>query len=127
MFEKVFEFRCLGEMLSIKKRLGQGNRCEDNKSGKTALSKFLDSKVFSRARLYTALITPTLTYGCEAWATTGTTERILRTFENKVWRAMCGPVYDNGKETWRREYYKELQEEMGMVSVIGFTRGQRIQ
>ncbi|KAL4126110.1 hypothetical protein QTP88_010339 [Uroleucon formosanum] len=75
-----------------------------------ALNKFLQSKVFSKktkARLYTAIIRPILTYGCEAWTTTSNTERKLRTFENKIWRVICGPVYDNEKGTWRRKYNKE--------------------
>ncbi|KAL4132173.1 hypothetical protein QTP88_009380 [Uroleucon formosanum] len=95
-----------------------------------ALNKFLKSKVFSKktkARLYTAIIRPILTYGCEAWTTTSNTEKKLRTFENKISRVICGPVYDNEKGTWRRKYNKELQEEMEMTSVVSFMKGQRIQ
>ncbi|KAF0762399.1 Reverse transcriptase domain-containing protein [Aphis craccivora] len=90
-----------------------------------ALNKFLKSKVFSKktkARIYTAIIRPTLTYGCEAWATTINTERKLRTFENKIWRVICGPMYDNEKGTWRRKYNKELQEEMEIASVDDIRR-----
>lgn len=31
-------------------------------------------------------------YECEAWTTTSTTERKLKTFENKIWRKICGPL-----------------------------------
>jgi hypothetical protein len=95
-----------------------------------ALNKFLKSKLFSKktkTRLYTAIIRPTLTYGCEAWITTNTTERRLRTFENRIWSTICGPIYGSVNLTWRRKYNKELQDELGIESVISFIRGQRIQ
>ncbi|XP_025425552.1 uncharacterized protein LOC112694330 [Sipha flava] len=64
---------------------------------------------------------------CEAWTTTSTTERRLRTFENRIWRTICGPIYDSVNLTWRRKYNKELQDELGIASVISFIRGQKIQ
>jgi len=91
-----------------------------------ALNKFLKSKLVSKkteTRLYTAIIRPTLTYGCEAWTTNSTTERRLRTFENRIWRTICGPTYDSINATWRRKYNKELQDELGIASVISFIRG----
>jgi len=77
--------------------------------------------------LYTAIIRPTLAYGCEAWTTTSTTERRLRTFENKIWRVICGPVYDNRTGAWRRKFNRELQNELELASVTSFISGQRIQ
>lgn len=55
------------------------------------------------------------------------TESKLRTFENKAWRTMCEPVYDNEKGMRRRKYYKKLQEEIEMASVESYIRGQSIQ
>jgi hypothetical protein len=81
----------------------------------------------TKTRLYTAIIRPKLTYGYEAWTTTSTTERRLRIFENRIWRTICGPTYDNVNDIWRRKYNKELQDELGMAPVISFVRGQRIQ
>jgi len=40
---------------------------------------------------------------------------------------ICGPIYDNDYETWRRKYNKKLQREMEMASVVSFIRRQRIQ
>jgi len=75
--------------------------------------------------LYTAIIRPTLTYGCEAWTTTSNTEKKLRTFENKIWRVICGPMYyDNEKETRRKNYNNELYEEMDMALVVSLVSGQ---
>jgi len=132
VFEKVSEFRYLGAVLSKNNDWVReiGVRIVKAERAAFVLNKFLKSKVFSKktkARLYTAIIRLTLTYGCEAWTTTSNTERKLRTFENKIWRVICGAVYDNEKGTWRRKYNKELQEEMEMVSVVSFMKGQRIQ
>lgn len=59
--------------------------------------RILKSKIFSKktkARLHTAIIRFTLTYGYEAWTTTSNTEKRLRTFENKIWRTICGSIFD---------------------------------
>lgn len=37
---------------------------------------------------------PTLTYGAEVWPTTVQIERKHGSFENRVLRAICGPVFD---------------------------------
>lgn len=90
ILKKVDEFRYLGAELSSKNDWLReiGVRITKAESDSFALSKFLKSKLFSKktiAKLYTTIIRPTLTYGCEAWTTTSTTERRLRTFENRVW------------------------------------------
>lgn len=69
-----------------------------------ALSKFLKSKCFSKktkARLYTMIIRPALTCGCKAWTITSNTGRRLRTFENRIWKPICGPVYENRTLLWK--------------------------
>jgi len=68
-----------------------------------------------------------LTYGCEAWITTTATERRLRTFKNKIWRKICGPVFDTNVGNWQRRYNMELQEKMNLAPVTNFIKGQRIQ
>lgn len=52
-------------------------------------------------RLYVAIISSTLTYGCEAWTMTKITEKKLRTSENSVWSIMCGPSFDEAKGNWQ--------------------------
>lgn len=73
------------------------------------------------------IIRPTLTYGCGTWTTTSNTERRLRTFENKIWKKICGPVYDNRTGTWRKKFNRELQDELGLAPVHSFISGQQIQ
>jgi len=85
-------------------------------------TKFLKTK----ARLYTMIIRPTLTYGCETWTTISNTERRLRTLENKILRIICDPVYDNRTNAWRRKFNQELQDELGLVQVGSFISGQQI-
>jgi hypothetical protein len=48
-------------------------------------------------------------------------------FENKIWRTMCGPVYDNRTGAWRRKCNRELQDELDLIPVTSFISGQRIQ
>jgi RNase P subunit RPR2 len=75
-----------------------------------AINKFLKSKFFSmktKTKLYTT-IRSTLTYGCEAWTTTSTNEKRLRTFENRIWRTICGPTCDSTNAIRRRKYNKKL-------------------
>jgi len=88
-FEKVNEFRYLGTVLSKNNDWASeiDVRIIQAEGAALALNKFLKSKVFSKktkARMYTSIIRPTLTYGCEAWTTTSNTERKFRTFDNKI-------------------------------------------
>jgi hypothetical protein len=70
-FKKVNEFRYLGTVLSKNNDWDREIGVKIIKAERVAfaLNKFLKSKVFSKktkARMYTAIIRPTLTYGCEA-------------------------------------------------------------
>jgi hypothetical protein len=131
-FEKVEEFKYLGATLNIKNDCSKEINIRINKMEKTfyALLKFLNSKTLSRRskmRLYVSIIRPTLTYGCEAWTRTVTTERRLRILENRIWRKICGPVFDTNMRCWRRRFNRELQEMMNLAPVTNFINGQRIQ
>jgi hypothetical protein len=41
-----------------------------------------------------SIVKTILTYGCEVWPTAVQIERKLRSFENRVLRAVCRPVFD---------------------------------
>jgi hypothetical protein len=80
-----------------------------------ALIKFLKSKVFSKKtkrRLNTVIIRFTSAYWCEIWTINSIIERKPKTFKSKIWIAVCEPVYDDEKKTWRRYSIKELQEQL---------------
>jgi hypothetical protein len=77
----------------IKIRISAGKRCY------FSLVKLLKSRVVARntkVRMYRTIIRPVITYGSETWCLTANDERSLRTWERKVLRKICGPVYDNG-------------------------------
>ncbi|XP_025418887.1 uncharacterized protein LOC112689408 [Sipha flava] len=43
---------------------------------------------------YMSIVKTILTYGCEVWPTAVQIERKLRSFENRVLRTVCRPVFD---------------------------------
>ena len=47
-----------------------------------------------KLKIYTNLIRPAVTYGCEAWIFTSRNEQQLRIFELKILRKILGPVQD---------------------------------
>jgi hypothetical protein len=72
-----------------------------------------------RTRVYRTIIRPVVTYGSETWCLTANDERNLLTWERKVLRKICGPVYDNG--IWRIRTNKELvalYQELDIVAEI---------
>ncbi|KAL4142816.1 hypothetical protein QTP88_005213 [Uroleucon formosanum] len=121
----------LGVLLSTKNDWSReiGSRITKAERAFFALLKFFKSKLFSKrtkTRLYTSIIRPILTYGCEVWTTTIVTQRRLGTFENKIWRRICGPIRDPRTGQWRRKFNQELKKELNIVTVNGFIKSQRI-
>lgn len=87
-FKKVEEFQYLGALLSTKNDWSReiSARIAKAERASFALSKFFKSKALSKKtklRLYTAIIRPTLTYGCEVWTTTSVTKRKLKPSKTK--------------------------------------------
>jgi len=81
----------------------------------------------TKVRLFVVIIRSILTYGCEAWTTKKHTERKLRTFENRVWKKICGPNIDDNMGNWHRRYNKELYDLLKLAPVTSFIKGQWIQ
>ena len=132
LYEKVGQFQYLGTLLNTNNDWSYeiGTRITKAERAFFALLKFFKSKVFSKRtkiRLYTSIIRQILTYSCEVWTTTSITERRLKTFENKIWRKICGPVKDPRTGQWRRKFNQELKEELKIVSINGFIKSQRLQ
>jgi hypothetical protein len=104
----------------IKIRISAGDRCY------FSLIKLLKSRAVARNTeviMYRTIIRPVVTYGSETWCLTANDEISLRTWERKVLRKICGPVYDNG--IWRIRTNKELTalyQELDIVAEIKKTR-----
>lgn len=65
-----------------------------------ALIKHLGFKVRfkkTRARLYVVMRRSIFIYDCEVCKTISQTEKRLRTFEKKVWKRLCGFIYDEAR------------------------------
>jgi len=74
-----------------------------------------------KPKIYTTLIRPAVTYGCEVWTLTGRNEWQLRIFERKILRKMFGPVQDeNG--IWRIRKNHELNELIGNADIVRFIK-----
>lgn len=50
-----------------------------------------------------------------------------RTFENKIWRMIYGPVRDTRINEWKRMFNMELLEEPRIEPVISYIKEQKIQ
>jgi len=75
----------------------------------------------SKLKIFTALIRPAVTYGCEAWTLTSRNEQQLRIFERKILRKIFGPVQDeNG--IWRIRKNHELNELIENVDIVRFIK-----
>jgi HSP90 family molecular chaperone len=114
-YEKIEQFQYLSTLHNTKNDWTNeiGTRITKAERAFFALLKFFKSKLFSKRtkiRLKTSIIRQILTYGCEVWTTTNIIERRLKTFENKIWRKICGPVRDTRTGQWRRKYNQELKE-----------------
>lgn len=123
-FVKVEKFQYLGILLSTKNDWSREISVKVAKAERAsfALFKFLSKK--TKSRLYTAIIRLILTYGCEVWTTTNVIVRRIISFKNKVWRMICGPVYDTKTIERRRNFNKEFQQELGVAPVTRYIKGQ---
>jgi hypothetical protein len=60
-----------------------------------------------KIKIYKAIISPVVLYGCEAWSLTLRGKRRLRVSENRILRLIFGPKRDANGE-WRRLHSEEL-------------------
>jgi len=79
----------------------------------------------SKLKIYTALIRPVVTYGCEAWTLTSRNEQKLRIYQQKILRKIFGPIQDeNG--IWRIRKNHELDELIGNADIVRFIKSRRM-
>ena len=73
------------------------------------LSSSLLSKTI-RIKIYRTIILPVVLYGCESWSLTSREKSMLRVFENRVLRKICGPKRDEVKGEGRKLHNEELND-----------------
>ena len=79
----------------------------------------------SKLKIYTTLIRPAVTCGCEAWTLTSRNEQQLRKFERKILRKIFGPIQDeNG--IWRIRKNYQLNELRGNADIVRFIKSRRM-
>jgi hypothetical protein len=57
-------------------------------------------------QIYKTLIRPVVTCGFETWTLTKSDENLLRIFERKILRKVCGPIQEG--DNWRIRNNEEL-------------------
>jgi hypothetical protein len=75
--------------------------------------------------MYTTLIRPAVTYGCEAWTLTSRNEQQLRIFERKILKKLFGPIQDE-KGIWRIRKNHELNDLVGNVGIVRVIKSRRM-
>jgi hypothetical protein len=128
-FDIVTDFIYLGANLNtnnntsieIQRRLFLGNRCV------AALHHLLKSRLLSRTsklKMYSTLILPVVTYGCETWTISRQDEEKLLVFERKILRKIYGPVKEG--DEWRIRMNHELQAIYEKPNIMGIIKSRRL-
>jgi hypothetical protein len=72
------------------------------------------------------LIRPVLSYGCEAWTMTQSSEERLAIFERKILIIILGLLYENDLG-WRLRHNKEFYELLDGPDIVNFIKFGRLQ
>jgi len=78
-----------------------------------------------KLNIYTTLIRPAVTYGCEAWTLTGRNEQQLRIFEREILRKIFGSLQDENV-IWRIRMNYDLNEFIGNADIVRFIKSRWI-
>ena len=123
-FEKGTEFKYIGSVITennelnpeIKARLAAANRAY------FSMLKLFKSTLLSRTlKLYKTIIRPIVTYAAETWTTSQKEEKMLITFERKIY----GPVRDG--DVWRIRSNLELRNLYKEKDIIDMVKTKRLQ
>ncbi|KAK3923066.1 Putative uncharacterized transposon-derived protein [Frankliniella fusca] len=81
----------------------------------------------TKARLYTSIIRPVMTYGAETWSMSADSERRLAVAENDALRRVAGPVFHESRQRWGFRNNKEIRELSGVQPILNATKKIRLQ
>jgi hypothetical protein len=84
------------------------------------------SHVKNKLGIYKILIQPVLSYVCEVWTVTQSSEERLVIFERKILRIIFGPIYENYFE-WKLRYNEELYELLDGPDTVRYIKIKRLQ
>ena len=129
--EQVNQFKYLGSYIQA------NNDCEPEiqarissaYSAAGSLSGLLRSRLLSRGtklKIYTTVIRPIAMYGSEVWAMTRRLEAKVDSFENNILKTICGPVYDQDLNIWRRRYAREVRALTRLPLISSMIRAGRL-
>jgi hypothetical protein len=79
----------------------------------------------SKLKIYTTLIRPAVTYGCETWTLTSRNEKQLRISERNILRKLFGPLQDENR-IWRIRKNHELNELTGNADIVRYIKSRRM-
>lgn len=130
-FERVEQFKYLGATVTadnniteeIKGRVQSANRCV------YSLKDLFKSKTltrYSKLKVYTTVIRPILTYGCETWTITKDNEEKFRRFERKILRKIFGGYCDPTTSQYRIRTNAEIKELYGNSDIVQYVKSQRL-
>ena len=108
--------------MEVQVRIGKGSKCS------WAYKAILHSRSIShrtKVQLYTTVIRPVVTYGCETWALTKGLTRKLEVFERTILRKIFGPIRDEDGE-WRMRHNVDLMRLARIPPISNFIRAQRL-
>jgi len=99
----------------IKNRLNSGNVC--CLSVQNLLSSSLLSKN-PKTEIYSTIILPVVSYGCETWSLTLREESMVKVFENRVLRRIFGPKRDEVTGYRRKLHEEELYDLYSSPNIV---------
>jgi len=129
--ERVEEFKYLETTLTnqnsvqeeIKSRLKSGNSCYY--SIQNILSSSVPSKNL-KTKIYSAIISSVVLYGCETWSLTLRKERRLMVFENRALRRISGPKRNEVTVEWKKLHTDEFSDLYCPQNIIWVMKSRRL-